>query len=508
MTIMRARTLVFLGVVVAGRALRAPSAVGGPAPRALRLPRGGRLHAANNNNNINPFASLFASPPFAIKPPRPAEGAAAAAARRYFAAWNRRDMAAAVREFDSACVYEDTQYAGAFVGKVALAAHLDKVAACLPASFVFVLDEVADGGAVVGVQWHVESASSGGDGTPLPFARGCSVYKADPATGLLISGFDVPEPAPLKPGSAGLELLSFASKLIAEPVRLVPLATWLAYVYFVFFSHALLPGPDVTQLDPATWAEVLGLSLNFGFVAPLLHLPFSPVLHPGLEAIFNLLLAWAAAFAAFASDGRAGRQSGSMLPTLLGMQALTNAVLLPYLVLRAPEDDDSAAAAATAASSSTFANAAEEASAQASSAGVAVRGYPAVHVEDLSGFEQLCESPFLGVGLAAWGAAAIGWGAWARADQLQFGADLPARLASLAELLAGDRVGTSFVLDLVLFALFQGWLVDDDLGRRGAGPGTARGAEVAGLRAVAKSVPFFGLCAYSAFRPPLPSRAD
>lgn len=77
-----------------------------------------------------------------------------------------------------------------------------------------------------------------------------------------------------------MELLSFASKLIAEPVRLVPLTTWLAYVYFVFFSHALLPGPDVTQLDPATWAEVLGLSLNFGFVAPLLHLPFSPVLHP------------------------------------------------------------------------------------------------------------------------------------------------------------------------------------------------------------------------------------
>ena len=78
----------------------------------------------------------------------------------------------------------------------------------------------------------------------------------------------------------GLELLSFASKLIADPQRAVPLATWLAYVYFVFFSHALLPGPDVTQLDPATWTEVIGLSLNFGFVSPVLQLPFSPVLHP------------------------------------------------------------------------------------------------------------------------------------------------------------------------------------------------------------------------------------
>lgn len=72
----------------------------------------------------------------------------------------------------------------------------------MPASFAFVLDEVADGGAVVGVQWHVECISQG-VGEPLPFARGCSFYKADPKTGLIVSGFDVPEPAPLKPGSAG-----------------------------------------------------------------------------------------------------------------------------------------------------------------------------------------------------------------------------------------------------------------------------------------------------------------
>jgi hypothetical protein len=31
---------------------------------------------------------------------------------------------------------------------------------------------------------------------------------------------------------------------------------------------------------------------------------------------------------------------------------------------------------------------------------------------------------------------------------------------------------------------------------------------VASLRAAAKAVPFFGLCAYSAFRPPLPSRTE
>jgi len=83
------------------------------------------------NNNNNPFASLFSSSPL-VKPSSSrslatSEGVAAAATRRYFAAWNRRDMAAAVAEFDEACVYEDTQYGGAFEGKEALTAHLNKV---------------------------------------------------------------------------------------------------------------------------------------------------------------------------------------------------------------------------------------------------------------------------------------------------------------------------------------------------------------------------------------------
>ena len=84
----------------------------------------------------------------------------------------------------------------------------------------------------------------------------------------------MPEPAPLKPGSASLLLLGLASKLIAEPVRALPLATWGARS-IVFFSNGILPGPDATQLDPATWSEVLGLSLNFWLVAPLLDLPFA-----------------------------------------------------------------------------------------------------------------------------------------------------------------------------------------------------------------------------------------
>eukprot|EP00746_Dinoflagellata_sp_MGD_P027414 gnl/MRDRNA2_/MRDRNA2_164718_c0_seq1.p1 gnl/MRDRNA2_/MRDRNA2_164718_c0~~gnl/MRDRNA2_/MRDRNA2_164718_c0_seq1.p1 ORF type:complete len:581 (+),score=94.76 gnl/MRDRNA2_/MRDRNA2_164718_c0_seq1:54-1796(+) len=388
------------------------------------------------------------------------EGLAVTAIRKYFEAWNKRDMDSACECFAGNCEYEDTQYAGAFSGKAALKQHLIKVADALPSTFAFVIDEIADGGDTVGVQWHVEN-----DGQPLPFTRGCSMYRADPSTGLLVSGFDVPEPAPLKPGSASLAVLSLASKLIQEPVRAVPLTMWGLYVSIVFFSNGILPGPDASQLDAATWEEVLGLSLNFWLIAPLLNMPFSPALHPGLEGIFNLLLAWAAAFVGFLSDGRPGRASGSMLPTVAGMQFLTNAFFLPYLAVRAPETDSK------------------------------------VFYEDLDPQEaKVSESRFVGPLLAGVGTGSIVWALMARPEY----GDLATRMASLTELLSGDRLGSSFVVDLILFGFFQGWLVDDDLKRRGLGNLT----DAPALRALAKFVPFYGLCAYLVARPPLPRRSE
>ena len=67
-----------------------------------------------------------------------------------------------------------------------------------------------------------------------------------------------------------------------------------------------------TELDGATWAEVRDLSLNFWFVGPMLGAAAGqpglfPARHPGLEAIFNLVLAWSALFAGFLADGPARR---------------------------------------------------------------------------------------------------------------------------------------------------------------------------------------------------------
>ena len=78
---------------------------------------------------------------------------------------------------------------------------------------------------------------------------------------------------------------------------------------------------------------------------------------------------------------------------------------------------------------------------------------------------------------------------------------------SISSYLSIDRVGSSFIVDLVIFGIFQGWLVDDDLKRRGAliGDEVVDG-NVSLLRGLAKYVPFFGLAIYLTFRPGLPSR--
>jgi hypothetical protein len=107
---------------------------------------------------------------------------------QYFNYWNLREMESAINLFDENCTYEDTLYPGVFQGKDALKAHLFSCADSLPGSFRFCLDvlsEDADGN--IGVQWHVENNDK-----PLPFTRGCSMYKVDPKTLKITSGFDVP----------------------------------------------------------------------------------------------------------------------------------------------------------------------------------------------------------------------------------------------------------------------------------------------------------------------------
>eukprot|EP00584_Thalassiosira_punctigera_P023426 CAMPEP_0172567908 /NCGR_PEP_ID=MMETSP1067-20121228/117719_1 /TAXON_ID=265564 ORGANISM="Thalassiosira punctigera, Strain Tpunct2005C2" /NCGR_SAMPLE_ID=MMETSP1067 /ASSEMBLY_ACC=CAM_ASM_000444 /LENGTH=582 /DNA_ID=CAMNT_0013359365 /DNA_START=103 /DNA_END=1851 /DNA_ORIENTATION=+ len=381
----------------------------------------------------------------------------------YFDAWNRRDMVDATLCFDENCIMRDLQYDDALRGRDEVEQHLLRVKDCLPSTFNFVVDDIAVASNKAGVVWHVENNQD-----PLAFTRGCSFYTIDERSGLIKSGFEIPEKAPPKLGYWN----TLSSKFEAEPIRFIPAAIWMAYMYTLFISDGILPGVNALALEQRTWEEVRDLSLNFFLVAPLLKLPFSPAVHPMLEGVFNLLLSWAAMFAGFLSDER--KEKPNLLPfgpMLVGMQFLTSGFLLPYLFTRTPE--------------------------------TATEAYQ----EDIDGALQATVAEWRPLGglLGGVGTASILWGFIGRPE---FG-PFSERYASFGDLLSIDRVGSSFIVDLVIFAIFQGWFVDDDLKRRGVvleGEDADIGGELAILRNVAKYVPFFGLAVYLSFRPSLPGR--
>jgi len=406
-------------------------------------------------------------------------------AEKEFQAWNERKMTKISEYYTDDCIYKDLQYPNVFNGKETVKNHYDNVATCLPNSFRFKIDSMvtmptsSSAGFLpnffplpnnnkdekIGLQWHVES-----NGQVLPFTRGLSIYTTDNTDNLIQTAVSIPEPAVIKPGIFNLISNQFKN----EPSRIIPAFIWIMYMYIVFFSDGILPGANALTLEQRTWEEVRDLSLNFFLVSPVLNLPFAPTVHPMLEGVFNLLLAWAGLFAGFLSDER--KDKPNILPfgpIVIGMQFLTSAFLLPYLALRTSEVD--------------FDDSDNERS--------------IVYREDISGSIQPLVSewkplaPFLGsVGISS-----IVWAFIARPE---FG-NLNERYASFCDLLSIDRVGSSFLVDLAIFALFQGSFVDDDMKRRGV-----KSDEMVLLKNVAKYVPFFGLACYLNFRPVLPSKDE
>jgi hypothetical protein len=368
---------------------------------------------------------------------------------QYFAAWNDRDIGKACSVFDENVEYDDTAFPAPFVGKVALDKHLNTCVKCFPSSMSFVVDDVIDGGDKLMVRWHAEN-----NGEELPFTIGCSFYRLN--KGKIVKGVDVVEPAVFK--SRGLSLI--AQSILSEPVRCIPLAVWVVYIYVVFFSDWFF-GMPATALEQRTWEEVRDLSLNFFYVSPILDLPFAPIVHPMMEGVFNLLLSWAALFAGFLSDERRDKPNLlPMLPTVVGMQFLTSAFLLPYLATRSVEKREQ------------------------------------IYLEDLHTVAQVTESRLLGVAMSGVGIGSVFWAIFARVQD--FGG-WDERFPSFLKLLSIDRVGSSFLVDLGIFAMFQGWLVDDDLKRRNMSSDTA-------LANAAKYIPFLGMAAYLTLRDSLPQR--
>ena len=397
----------------------------------------------------------------------------------YFNYWNERDMTSAIELFDENCVYEDTLYPNVFQGKATLQNHLFSVAASLPVSFKFCLDLVSeDVDGNIGVQWHVEN-----DNKPLPFTRGCSMYKVNLKTMKITYGFDVPEPV-AKSGAFSLFILKSASGFIEEPRKLIPFGAWIFYCWFLFIS-TVAPGPNALQLDSHTWQEVLDLSYNFWLILPIFFSKLdTDTVSPVLEGIFNLLLAWAGLFAGFMIDGKqsksaaiAGGQVDSknefLVPSII-MQFLTNAAYLPYLFARKPLVVASTGSA-----------------------------QPLFNFEDLTPLEKVCESKALPLLFGSVGVVALYWGFFGRIDEGY--ADMASRTASFLDMMSTDRLGFSFVIDLLYFTLFQGWLIKDDLLKRGV---SSQDASSSILANIGSYVPFFGLLYYLVQRPSFPKKND
>lgn len=397
-----------------------------------------------------------------IRRPPPVSSPSVPAPLKYYEYWNVRDIESAVSLFSEDVVYDDTAFPKPFRGKDALKRHLSLCAQALPPSLTFrVIDHVQESDIIM-TRWTVEN-----NGKEQPFSNGISFYKLEGNNkGRIQSGVDFVDARPVKFGGPSLFAESMKRKINEEPIRLLPLLVWLTYMYVVFISDGILPGANALQLEPRTWEEVRDLSLNFFLVAPLLHLPFSPTVHPMLEGVFNLLLAWAAMFAGFFSDERKDNpQLFPVVPAVVGMQLLTSAFLLPYLATRTTERRSD------------------------------------VSWEELPVVAQWFESRILGVALAVVGSGSIVWSLFSR--YAEFGG-LSERWATFLQLLSIDRVGTSFIVDLVIFGLFQGWLVSDDLRRRGGDSSS----ESSRLFYVASYIPFFGLAAYLTFRPAFPKDVD
>jgi hypothetical protein len=478
------------------------------------------------------------------------------AVEQYFEAWNRRNIPLALSCFDDDVYYDDTQFSEPFEGKDKLANHLLYVAECLPDSFYFVVDELSVGRSSsqrsgrrrdrpssptfqmgrnrvalatrraanapsinIGALWHVENEFG-----PLPFARGCSFFKVDPNTNLIVEAYDFPEPAVIKTGSTGLKIFGLASKLTTEPKRLLPFFVWLAYIYIIFFSNGILPGKDIFHADAKTWKEIQDLSFNFMFIAPITHMPTAAKVNPVLEGIFNGLLAWSFLFAGFLSDERSGlgpygkdtryyerlmqnqeqvldngivlippvnltkKNLIPMVPTIVGMQFLTSAFMLPYLFARTTERYSS---------TQSLENRRYEPNLP--------RRIRPLYKEELDRPALvLGEWKGLGILLASIGIFAIYWGVAGRPED--FGPPIwvsDKRMVDFMKVLDSDRVASSFLVDFWVYGIFQGWLIDDDWKRRGRSL-----EEEKFLRNVAKFIPFFGLASYLIFRPQYPSSRD
>ncbi|XP_057962606.1 uncharacterized protein LOC131154104 isoform X2 [Malania oleifera] len=210
---------------------------------------------------------------------------------------------------------------------------------------------------------------------------------------------------------------------------------WIAEGVYVLWLFLLpyAPGDPVWAINSDTINSLVGLSLNFFFVLPLMnsagiYLIDAPVLHPMAEGLFNFVIGWTLMFAPLLfTDRKNDRYKGS-LDVLWGLQMfLTNTFLIPYMAIRLNDAD------------------LEYSPREPSQLGsVMINGAPVVGL--IGG--AVCVFSVL-------------WGLFGRMDG-DFGSIMD-RLEFLISYLGSERLAYAFIWDICLYIIFQPWLIGDNL---------------------------------------------
>uniref|UniRef100_A0A803KV38 Uncharacterized protein n=1 Tax=Chenopodium quinoa TaxID=63459 RepID=A0A803KV38_CHEQI len=159
-----------------------------------------------------------------------------------------------------------------------------------------------------------------------------------------------------------------------------------------------------------------------------IHAIEAPVLHPVSEGLSNFVVAWTFMFAPLLyTDFKNGRYKGS-LDALWGLQMfLTNTFMIPYMAIRLNEADAS--------------------------------DYP--RKPSQLGTVMIKGAPVVGLIGGAVCAISIPWALFGRMDG-DFGS-VNDRLNFLLSYLGSDRLAYAFSWDIVLYTIFQPWLIGENL---------------------------------------------
>lgn len=223
-----------------------------------------------------------------------------------------------------------------------------------------------------------------------------------------------------------------------------------ATAYAAYMSHLFL-FPPTPSVPSEALAEATNLSLNFAYLIPTFFPHLTSANHPMLEAIFHIVVAWALLLLAFVSDSISDDEKTiPAAPFLIAAAFLTNIFYLPYLAIRRTQP-------------------------------------PPFSKLKKTPLLNFAESRALPVGCVVLLLTSLCWGALARPEFGDFGT----RFESFRAVVENDILAYSFVIDTLVFSLFQAWMVSDDASRRKWADQRLRDRLLALSR-----LPFVGLAAY------------